>query len=84
MMPTFKKKNFNQILYSRQITFMTRKNRRCKIGLNAILNRIAILKGVIPLSILNEGYDNFKIKTKNCVCERFLGYCVVTLQPGLG
>ena len=56
--------NFNQILTSRQTTFMANKNNRKKVGLNAIANRIYILNGRIPLSWFNMSIDTYKVHCK--------------------
>ena len=40
--------NFDQILTSRQTTFMISKTNKTKIGLNTMANRLSILNGRIP------------------------------------
>ena len=56
--------NFNQILTTRQTSFMTHKNNKQKVGLNAMANRLKILNGKIPLSWLNMTLESFKINCK--------------------
>ena len=56
--------NFNQILTSRQTTFMILKTNKSKVGLNTIPNRLSILNGLIPLLWLNNTLDTFKVKCK--------------------
>ena len=56
--------NFNQILTSRQTTFMILKTNKSKVGLNTIPNRISILNGQIPLMWLNATFNTFKVKCK--------------------
>ena len=56
--------NSNQILTSRQTTFMILKTNKSKVGLNTIPNRLSILNGLIPLLWLNNTLDTFKVKCK--------------------
>ena len=56
--------NFDQILTSRQTTFMISKTNKTKIGLNTMANRLSILNGRIPLSWLNATLSTYKIKCK--------------------
>ena len=56
--------NFNQILTSRQTTFMILKTNKSKVGLNTIPNRMSILNGQIPLMWLNATFNTFKVKCK--------------------
>ena len=53
--------NFNQILTSRQTTFVANKSNRKRVGLNAIANIIYILNGRIPLSWFNMSIDTYKV-----------------------
>ena len=62
--------NFNQILTSRQTTFMATKSNRKRVGLNVIANRVFILNGKIPLSWLGMSIDTFKVHCK----REFLSY----------
>ena len=62
--------NFNQILTSRQTTFMSAKNNRKRVGLNAFANRFFILNGRIPLVWFNMSFDCFKVHCK----KEFLTY----------
>ena len=56
--------NYNQILTSRQTTFMISKSHKTKTGLNMITNRLSILNGRIPLTWLNATISTYKIKCK--------------------
>ena len=56
--------NFDQILTSRQTTFMISKTNKTKIGLNTMANRLSILNGRIPLSWLNATLSTYKVKCK--------------------
>ena len=62
--------NFNQILTSRQSTFIATKNNRKRVGLNAIANRLYVLNGRIPLDWFSYGLDTYKIKCK----KEFVNY----------
>ena len=56
--------NTNQVLTSRQTTFITHKTNTNKVGLNALANRLYILNGKIPLDWLNLSVNSFKTKCK--------------------
>ena len=56
--------NTNQVLTSRQTTFITHKTNTNKVGLNALANRLYILNGKIPLGWLNLSVNSFKTKCK--------------------
>ena len=56
--------NFNQILTSRQTTFMATKNNRKKVGLNAFANRVWVLNGKIPLDWFEMSINTFKVHCK--------------------
>ena len=62
--------NFNQILTSRQTTFMATKNNRKRVGLNAFANRVFILNGKIPLCWFEMSIETFKVHCK----AKFLSY----------
>ena len=62
--------NFNQILTSRQTTFMATKNNRKTVGLNACANRFFILNGKIPLGWFEMSIETFKVHCK----AKFLSY----------
>ena len=62
--------NFNQILTSRQTTFMATKSNRKRVGLNAFANRVFILNGKIPLIWFGMSIDTFKVHCK----RKFLSY----------
>ena len=54
----------NQVLTSRQKTFITHKTNKNKVGLNALANRLYILNGRIPLDWLNLSINSFKTKCR--------------------
>ena len=56
--------NFDQILTSRQTTFMISKTNKTKIGLKTMANRLSILNSRIPLSWLNATLSMYKVKCK--------------------
>ena len=56
--------NYNQILTSRQINFISSKSNRTRVGLNALANRLYILNNKIPLSWLNMSISTFKVHCK--------------------
>ena len=56
--------NFNQILTSRQTTFMARKSNRKRVGLNAFANRVFVLNGRIPLDWFAMNINTFKVHCK--------------------
>ena len=56
--------NSNQILTSRQTTFMSRKSNNKWVGLNAFANRVFVLNGRIPLDWLNMSITTFKVHCK--------------------
>ena len=51
--------NFNQILTSRQTSFMATRNHRKKVGLNTLANRVFILNNRIPLNWFNKSFNTF-------------------------
>ena len=69
--------NFNQILTSRQTTFMILKTNKSKVGLNTIPNRLSILNGLIPLLWLNNTLDTFKVKCKKMFLDNQIQACAV-------
>ena len=56
--------NLNQILSSRQTTFMIRKTNIGKISLNILSNKLATLNGKNNLRYLNNQFNAFKVKMK--------------------
>jgi hypothetical protein len=56
--------NFDQILTTRQIHFMTTVNFNCVTGKNALTNRLNHLNGKILLEHSNYGINQFKIECK--------------------
>ena len=56
--------NFNQIITSRQNTFMTLKSNERKVGINILANRLSILNGKIPFEWLNCSLPSYKIHCK--------------------
>ena len=56
--------NYNQILTSRQINFISSKSNRTRVGLNALANRLYVLNNKIPLSWLNMSISTFKVHCK--------------------
>ena len=56
--------NFNQIITSRQTTFMALRANKRKVGLNAFTNRMFILNSRIPFTWFNMSLDTFKIHCK--------------------
>ena len=63
------KKEANQILTSRQTTFMAVKNNKKRVGLNAFANRVFILNGRIPLDWFNMSLNTFKVQSKKRVSD---------------
>ena len=57
--------NFNQIITSRQVMFITLKNNNKKVGINCFANRYHCLIGLIPLDRMNKSYDSYKIECKH-------------------
>ena len=57
--------NWNQILTSRQSTFLIMKTNEKKVGLNNLTNSLSVLNGKIPLEWLNSSLDSLKVKCKN-------------------
>ena len=56
--------NFNQIITSRQNTFMTLKSNERKVGNNILANRLSILNGKIPFEWLNCSLPSYKVHCK--------------------
>ena len=56
--------NLNIILTSRQTNFISRKNNKRSVGLNALANRFHILNNRIPLAHFNKSFDTYKILCK--------------------
>ena len=56
--------NLNTILTSRQVNFITTKDNKRKVGLNALANRLNPLNNRIPLLVLNRSLDSYKIYCK--------------------
>ena len=56
--------NFNQILTSRQTTFMAKKGNRRRVGLNAFANRVFVLNGRVPLDWFTMNIDTYKVHCK--------------------
>ena len=56
--------NFNLIITSRQTMFITGKNNKKRIGLNALANRLFVVNNLIPLTWLNMTIETFKIHCK--------------------
>ena len=56
--------NFNQVLTSRQINFISLRANVKKVGLNAFANRVYILNNRIPLSWFDMSMETFKIHCK--------------------
>ena len=57
--------NLNVIFTSRQTNFLTRKENKIWVGLNALANRFFILNNEIPLTQFNSSLDTFKIFCKS-------------------
>ena len=57
--------NFEQLVNSRQTTFMINRNNKLNVGMNALACRFYALNNKIPLEWLNETYLKFKLKCKN-------------------
>ena len=56
--------NFNIILTSRQTEFFSLKGNNKRVGLNAMSNRFYILNNRIPLNLLNQSIDTYKVHCK--------------------
>ena len=56
--------NFNQILTSRQISFMIFKSNEKKVGISILANRLSILNGKIPFPWLNCSLPSYKMHCK--------------------
>ena len=56
--------NLNQTFTSRQTHFISLRNNRKRVGLNALANRLHILNNRIPLSWLNLSLNSFKVHCK--------------------
>ena len=57
--------NYNSILTSRQTNFITTKDNKRRVGLNALANRFYPLNNRIPLMKLNKSLNSYKIFCKN-------------------
>ena len=57
--------NYNSILTSRQTNFITSKDNKRRVGLNALANRFYSLNNRIPLMQLNKSLNSYKIFCKN-------------------
>ena len=57
--------NYNSILTSRQTNFITTKDNKRRVGLNALANRFYPLNNRIPLMQLNKSLNSYKIFCKN-------------------
>ena len=57
--------NNNSIFTSRQVVFITSKDNKRRVGINALANRLYPLNNRIPLMQLNKGMNSYKIFCKN-------------------
>ena len=57
--------NLNAVNKPRQTAFITNKEKRLKVGMNAFSNRAWFLNGKIKLEWLNLPYNSYKIKCKH-------------------
>ena len=58
--------NFNSILTTRQVHYISMKDNKRKVGQNALANRLYILNNRIPLSVLNKSLESsYKVYCKN-------------------
>ena len=56
--------NFDQVNTTRQVTFITQRKNKKKIGMNCLTNRYHYLNNKIPLDWLNKSYASYKIECK--------------------
>ena len=59
--------DFNQVITSHQMNFITIKNNRTKVGINSLSNRLHSINNLIPLEWLNLSIGSFKINCKKTV-----------------
>ena len=63
--------DFNQVITSHQMNFITIKNNRTKVGIKSLSNRLHSINNLIPLEWLNLSIGSFKINCKkNCCCNQ--------------
>ena len=56
--------NYNLIITTRQTMFISGKNNKKKVGLNALANRLFVVNNLVPLAWLNMAIETFKIHCK--------------------